>query len=352
MTGAPHHVLAMAYRDNLVTFTQALQGQVRQSKTVNPDLARPAVAEMRRSFDQMRQYHQTQMSMLDARPRTHGTHEEDTGMKQELWSLPGLSQQSRLIASTCLVALGYFGCPAYGQGTLAGNSPQAAASPQALKTNQTKMGGEEEVAHPFLTHMGVPEAVGVYSLRLGALGTRAEGRTDGDFAFHFETGLTQFIGLHVRNDMFRDRPRTEAMFQFAAVRSKNGMSGFSPLIEFEIPTRSFNGSRINTLVGFSTALTHSRVAFNQVVHYNPREDMVDGSASLVWRVDQQFYPVVELLGEARRGERPIVNVLAGLKVRVNNNLLLGFALQVPATSNKEFSSQLIVQPDIEWGRAR
>ena len=28
------------------------------------------------------------------------------------------------------------------------------------------------------------------------------------------------------------------MFQFAAVRSKNGMSGFSPLIEFEFPTRS------------------------------------------------------------------------------------------------------------------
>jgi hypothetical protein len=273
-------------------------------------------------------------------------------MKQELWSLSGLTQRSGLIASTCLVALGVFGSPVHGQEALASNSTPAGTSPLALETGETKMGGEEEIAHPFFTHMGVPEAVGLYSLRLGALATRAEGRTDGDFAFHFETGLTQFIGLHVRNDMFRDRPRTEAMFQFAAVRSKNGMSGFSPLIEFEIPTRSFNGSRINTLVGFTTALVNSRAAFNQVVHYNPREDMADGSAALVWRLGQRFFPVVEVLGEAMRGGRPIVNVLAGLKIRVNDNLLLGFALQVPVTSNKEFSSQLVFQPDIEWGRAR
>ena len=60
----PHHVLAMAYRDNLVTFAKALQGQVRQSKTVNLDLARPAVVEMRRSFDRMQQHHQAQMTMM------------------------------------------------------------------------------------------------------------------------------------------------------------------------------------------------------------------------------------------------------------------------------------------------
>ena len=61
---------------------------------------------------------------------------------------------------------------------------------------------EEEVTHPFLTHMGVPEGVGVYNLRLAGLATRADGATKGDFAFHFETGLTKFIGLHVRNDRF------------------------------------------------------------------------------------------------------------------------------------------------------
>lgn len=64
MMEGPHHVLAMAYRDNLATFARALRAQVAQSKTVNLDLARPAVAEMRRSFDQMKQHHQAQMTMM------------------------------------------------------------------------------------------------------------------------------------------------------------------------------------------------------------------------------------------------------------------------------------------------
>jgi hypothetical protein len=70
MMGGPHHVLAMAYRDNLATFARALQGQVTQSKTVDLDLARPAVAEMRRSFDQIQQHHQAQMTMMGDTTKT------------------------------------------------------------------------------------------------------------------------------------------------------------------------------------------------------------------------------------------------------------------------------------------
>lgn len=211
---------------------------------------------------------------------------------------------------------------------------------------------DDEVAHPFFTHMGVPEAVGVFNLRLAGLATRVGRRTDGDVAFHFETGLTRSLGLHVRNDRFLDRPLTEVMFQFAAVRSRNGMSGFSPIIEFEIPTRSGAGARINTLVGFSTALSSARASFNQVIHYNPREDMVDGSVAFVFRSGRRFYPVVEVLAEKMRGERPIVNMLVGLKVRVTESLLLAFGFQVPTTSRKDFSSQMVFQSDMEWRRQR
>lgn len=256
------------------------------------------------------------------------------------------------MAFICLIAVAAWGFPAYGQQPPPGNASPAMGQTQDKPADKMGMDEEEEVAHPFFTHMGVPEAVGVYNLRLGGLATRADGRTDGDFAFHFETGLTKYIGLHVRNDRFLDKPRSEVMFQFAALRSKDGMSGFSPIIEFEIPTRRGDGSRIHTLVGFSTALANSRAAFNQVVHYNPREDMVDGSAALVFKVGTRFYPVMEVLAEAMRGDRPIVNALFGLKVRVNKNLLLGFAFQVPTTSRKDFSSQMVFQPDIEWGRRR
>ena len=68
MMSGPHHVLAMAFRDNLVTFAKALRSDVTTSKAVNLDVARPAVAEMRRSFDQMTQHHQAQVAMMGAHP--------------------------------------------------------------------------------------------------------------------------------------------------------------------------------------------------------------------------------------------------------------------------------------------
>ncbi len=78
-----------------------------------------------------------------------------------------------------------------------------------MKTDSTgnkisQMSDDEEIAHPFFTHMGMPEAVGTYSLRLAALTTRMDGTTKGNFAFHFKTGLSKFVGLHIRNDRFLD----------------------------------------------------------------------------------------------------------------------------------------------------
>ena len=209
------------------------------------------------------------------------------------------------------------------------------------------MNDDEEIAHPFFTHMGMPEAVGTYSLRTAALLTQMDGKSKADFAFHFETGLSKFVGLHIRNDRFLDNSHSEIMFQFAAIRSKDGMSGFSPIIEFEFPTKK-DASRINTLVGFSSALVRSRFSINQVLHYNPREDMLDGSIALVYKITKGVFFVVEMLGDKMQKEPAIINVLAGVKVKVYKNLILGFGYQHPVTNNKDFSSQYIFQPDMEW----
>lgn len=211
---------------------------------------------------------------------------------------------------------------------------------------------EAELPHPFFTHMGLPEGVGVFNLRLAGLATRADGKTEGDFAFHFETGLTRSIGLHVRNDRFLDLPRSEVMFQFAAFTSADGMSGFAPIIEFEIPTRSGSGSRINSLVGFTSTLANARLVFNQALHYDPREDGVDASAALVVGMWKRVFPVIEVLGEGARGERPIVNLLGGLKVQVREGIVFGIAYQFPVSSREDFSSQLVALPEFEWKRAR
>jgi hypothetical protein len=209
---------------------------------------------------------------------------------------------------------------------------------------------EAELPHAFFTHMGLPEGVGVFNLRTLGLATRAEGQTEGDFAFHLETGLTRLIGLHIRNDQFRENPATEAMFQFAALVSKDGMRGFAPIIEFEVPTGPNGGSRIQTLVGFTSTLGSRRAVFNQALHYNPREDGVDASAALVFKLGRMVFPVVEVLGEGASGAPTVVNLLGGLKVRVREWLLFGLAVQFPLTNAQEFSWQGALGPDVEWTR--
>lgn len=260
--------------------------------------------------------------------------------KQEIHSSTG---KLGLIALAVFMLLIRFALPTHGQ-----NKP----THTGMATMDNMDDKNPEVAHPFFTHMGMPEAVGVYSIRLGGLITSADGKRDGDFAFHFETGLTKFIGFHLRNDGIRDRQHSEAMFQFAAIRSEDGMSGFSPIIEFEFPTHSGGDQHINTLVGFSTALAGPKAAFNQIIHYDPRSDGFEGSASIVLKLGTLLFPVMEISGEAAPGEMPIMNLLGGLKFRMSENLLLGIALQVPVTTRKDFSWQLVFQPDIEWGKMK
>jgi hypothetical protein len=126
----------------------------------------------------------------------------------------------------------------------------------------------------------------------------------------------------------------------------------TPLIEFEFPTHSGGDQHINTLVGFSTALANSKVAFNQVLHFDPRTETVEGSAAFVLKLGTRFYPVAEISGEATPGGRTMINLLGGLKVRVNKLILVGLAVQVPVTERKDFSWQLALEPEMEWGKMK
>lgn len=66
MANEPHHVLAMAYHQNLATFAKALHEQTTGASSVNVEFARVAVAGMRDSFDQMKQHHQAHMQTMSA----------------------------------------------------------------------------------------------------------------------------------------------------------------------------------------------------------------------------------------------------------------------------------------------
>jgi hypothetical protein len=66
----PHHVLAMAYHQNLAAFALALHGQAAMATTLDLEISRLAVAEMRRSFDAMEKHHQEHMLTMSAEMHT------------------------------------------------------------------------------------------------------------------------------------------------------------------------------------------------------------------------------------------------------------------------------------------
>ena len=66
MPHGPQHVLAMAYCQNMATFSKALHDQAAVATSLDADFTTSAVAELRRSYDQMKQHHQAHMKMMSA----------------------------------------------------------------------------------------------------------------------------------------------------------------------------------------------------------------------------------------------------------------------------------------------
>lgn len=199
---------------------------------------------------------------------------------------------------------------------------------------------------PFITHMGVPYNVGTYGLRLAVLPTINEGEENTEFNFQFETGLSKTVGLFIGGEGLFDDPTLETMFQFLVWKSKNGINGISPIIEFEFPLGEEATRNVYTLVGFASTFSNSHIAFNQVLHYSPLEDLAEGSISTLVKVSKRIFLVSEISGVTEKGTKPIFNLLGGIKFQLNNNLLIGFAYQLPLTTNRDYSSQYVFQPNI------
>jgi hypothetical protein len=258
------------------------------------------------------------------------------------------------LALLCLLVIAVFLQPAFCQSNDAMKEMDMGGQTQdtmkSVVPNQAKMNmveGEMDMVHPFFTHMGMPDPVGHYVLRLSGVAAREEVRTRGDFGFHLETGLSKRIGLHIRNDRVVNNAHTEIMLQYAAIRSRDGMSGFSPFAELEIPThedeRHFYG-----LVGFSTTWSTHIFELNQSVEYSPEEGALEGSLSMVDNVGQRLFPVIEFIFAASKSATPQNSMIGGLKYRINGYTVFGVGYQAPVTKTKEFTHQVLLQADLEW----
>jgi hypothetical protein len=70
MMNQPHAALAMSYRQNIVTFGKTLNNQAKGNGPLDVSLARTAVAEIRRGFDQMEAHHGEHARTMSADMRT------------------------------------------------------------------------------------------------------------------------------------------------------------------------------------------------------------------------------------------------------------------------------------------
>jgi cytochrome c556 len=71
MMNEPHHALAMAYMENIGTFAKTLNTQAEGSRPLDAKFARAAVAEIKRSLDQMEDHHGAHMKTMSAEMRSH-----------------------------------------------------------------------------------------------------------------------------------------------------------------------------------------------------------------------------------------------------------------------------------------
>lgn len=254
-------------------------------------------------------------------------------------------KHSQLIILICLIVVSPAGFSAFGQemkGMKGMNKDTSAVKQEDMKNMQDQM----MLPMAFFTHMGVPFDVGTYSLRVAALLNEFHGIATIDADFQFETGLSKTVGLFIGGEKLFDDPNLETMFQFLVYKSKDGMSGISPIIEFEFHLGDEAPRLFYTLVGIAGTYSNSRLACNQVLHYSPLEDLVEGSASIVIKVSERIFLVSEISGVVGKGLRPVFNLLGGVKVKLNKNFLLGFACQFPLTENRDYSSQYVFQPNV------
>lgn len=66
MMKSPHHLVMMAYRNNVLTFAKTVRDMTAGGKLEDVDLARNAFAEIKRSMEKMDDIHKTQMGKMSA----------------------------------------------------------------------------------------------------------------------------------------------------------------------------------------------------------------------------------------------------------------------------------------------
>ncbi len=222
------------------------------------------------------------------------------------------------------------------------------ASPHSESEKVEAMNDHHAFVHPFLTHMGMPEGAGEVSTRITSIEQRKNGESSGTYGYHIEAGIVDRLGVHLRNDAVKFNESSELMLQYAVLRSESGINGISLIGELEYPT----GATTETSKGaFGISFAYILipiVAINSVTHYFPSNKMIEWEIAFVSKIAEKIFPIFEVGGEKMKGEKSIVNALAGLKFKVANGHAIGVGYQVGTTGVRDYNSRLLLQADLSF----
>ena len=210
----------------------------------------------------------------------------------------------------------------------------------AAEAGMSDMGGMGEMfAHPFWSHMGIPDKPGEVDMRLLGYRSRLDGVAGGDFGLHLEAGLLPGLGIHLRSDGIYNSPDSEIMVMYSFLHDSDLNNGISVFGEAEIPTGTGSDVTTQGVVGVGGRLTAGQVVvWDGDVHYNPKKKMAEYESSFVFRMNSKIYPIVEANGHASR-EMKTLYVLPAVKFMINAGSALGLGVRIPAVKDREYDSR-------------
>ncbi len=237
--------------------------------------------------------------------------------------------------------------PDYSHNSISGDPSDSNEDKHSDEDEHSDGEGHHSIAHPFFTHMGLPDGVGGANIRTNIISQNSDEGNRTDYGVHLETGLAENWGFHYRNDGIKDRLYSEAMVQYAIWKDRAGTSGISIFGQLGIRNSSAASDDVKGAFGVSGRKSFSRVALDGNVHYKPKEDGWELEGAAVYKLNHRVFPLLEIRAEIENETQPVY-ILPGVKFKVWDGMYLGFGAQLPITSDREYDVQTLAQIDFSF----
>lgn len=205
---------------------------------------------------------------------------------------------------------------------------------------------DEMFVHPFLAHMSLPDEPNEVSLRITGFRTRHEGSTEGDLAVHIEAGLVKNLGLHIRTEGIQHEDYSEVMLQYAVFADKELHNGISVFGQLSIPTGAEEDD-YKGLFGVSVRLSLPDImVWDGNVHYDPKEEMAEFEGAFVFRLNQKYYPILEVRGHI--SDEIEAYLLPAIKFRIGGHSAFGVGIQTAISEHRDYDLRALFTYDIAF----